>query len=81
MEGFKLLTLSGLHGIWNRIVNPGCRWAVDCEHCGDTQTSRSYYGAVTKNSLHIPFSDDHPDPPDYGGHDVPSEEPTKVADL
>jgi len=81
IDGLRLIVWAWAYNTYNRVANPSRRWKVDCGHCEERHTARSYNGVVLKNSLHIAFTDDHPDPPDYGGHDVPSEEPTKVVDV
>lgn len=72
MNGLKLLFWGLAYDAYNWLVNPYRVWELECDFCGETVEARSYNGALLRNSLHVHFSDDHPDGPE--DIDVPRSE-------
>lgn len=64
MNGIEALFWSITYEAYNLIRNPSRRWEAECMFCGETRQARSRNMALTKVSLHVHFSDDHPDGPE-----------------
>ncbi len=64
MNGLEALFWSIAYEGYNLLRNPSRRWEAECAFCDETRRARSRNMALTKVSLHVQFSDDHPDGPE-----------------
>jgi hypothetical protein len=64
MNGFQMLFWAVVYEAYNLVFHPRRRWEMDCAFCDETTRARSNNMALTKNSLHVHFADDHPDGPE-----------------
>jgi len=65
MKGIQMVFWAVIYEAYNLLIHPSKRYKVECLFCDAEKTARSYNMALTKQSLHVHFSEDeHPSSPD-----------------